>query len=414
MSEQPGIFNRTNRVAWPRLIMLAVIIVLSWWSASFAFTQVTRVGDPAKALMLNAKEPVALAAQADQFLVKSMQDKSLHTKVARWATLSLTSQALNPRALRIWGFMRLGEQSNSTTRKAMMIALRASRQEAGAHLWLIEDYVVQEDVLGTLKHYDLALRTSSISRTTLLPLLVNALDDERILAGLVPYVKRHPVWLYSFFEAAIRDSKNPQNVAALIMRSGGLPDGQHFLALQNALLSQLIAAEQFAAAKSYFLSLKGADAKLLISPSLFSDNVSDRFPPMAWQPRNVSASGMRIIKGTTQEAALLVYAGSGERGLVAQKKLFLERGEYAIGVRFGASQMPTGGSVKLTVSCAGGASPKILWQSDLLRPQRNALSYTKFAVPESCLAQNIEIEMVGGQEQLGAEIEILSIKLGIA
>jgi hypothetical protein len=394
--------------------MLVVIALLCWGSASFAFIQVTRVGDPAKALMLDAKEPVALAWKTDQLLVKSMQDKSLHTQMLEWATLSLKSQGLNPHALRIWGFMQLGEQSRATMRKAMMLALRASRQEAGAHLWLIEDYVVQEDVLGTLRHYDLALRTSSMSRTTLLPLLVNALDDERILAGLIPYVKRHPVWLYSFFEAAIRDSKTPQNVAALIMRSGGLPGGQNFLALENALLSQLIAAEQFAAAKSYFLSLKGTDPKLLISPSLFSNNVSDRFPPMAWQPRNVSASGMRISKGATQEAALLVYAGSGERGLVAQKKLFLERGEYAIGIRFGASQMPTGGSVRWSVACAGGAAPKILWQSDLLRPQPNSLSYMKFAVPENCLAQNIEIEMVGGQEQQGAEVEIVSIKLGIA
>jgi hypothetical protein len=411
---QTNIDHRTGRAIWLSLIMMISILLLSWLSFTFAFTLVTRVSDPAKTLTLNAKEPVALAIQADQFLPKSLQDKPLQKRIAGWAVLSLESQALNPRALRIWGFVHLSGKSRATALRAMELAIRASRQEVGAHVWLIEDSVAQQDIARALKHYDLVLRTSALSRAALQPLLINALEDEQILAAFVPYVKRRPLWLYPFFEQAIRESKNPQNVAALLMRAGGLPDGHGYVALENAMLSQLIAKQQFAAAKSYFLSLKGSDSKLLTSPGLFSNNVSDRFLPMAWQPHNSSTSGMSIMKGMDQEAALLVYVGPGERGLVAHKTLFLESGDYHIGVRFGASQVPAGGGVRWSVTCAGSPPLNVLSQSDLLKPQANAISDIKFTVPANCLAQNMDIEMIGGQEQQGAEVEIVSIKLGIA
>jgi hypothetical protein len=399
-----------------RLIGLVLVLGVAAFSAAFSLTQSVRLTNPEVARTIMANDPMALAAAADQIVVKNPTKPALWGDAETLATRSLRAQALNSRALRILSFAWQKKRPQTQLRALATLAIKTSRREAAASIWMIEDRVAQNDIDGALKHYDLALRTSIESRTLLNPLLTAAVEDEAIRTALVPYANRRPDWLLPFLEHAVSSGSNPDTIAKLVEESGGLSLSPRDQSLTAGLLMQLASKSQFSQMKRHYLSLKSAHPALLQSPEISADSFSDRHYGLSWQRPGSGSAGADFRPDGNQKGTVILYASSGERQLVARKFLFLKPGRYTAKITFGASQMASGATLDVSLLCLGQSALRqnpsfSLWQSGALSPAPNTAVQASIDVPASCAAETLDLAIAGGQSQQGAELVITSIAL---
>jgi hypothetical protein len=401
-----------NRALLLKLLMSLAFAVICWNSSIFALSQQLRNTNYADALAITPTEPVALAAKADALWAANPIAPDTLRLVSGIARQSLGQQALDPQALRVLTFANVGSWPQLKQRHAINLAIKVSRRDAGAYVWLIEDSVAHDDISGALANYDLALTTTTETSKFLFPLLTNALSDERIRAAFAPYIKENTTWLPGFVEYAIANSSDPSNVTDAISLAGGLPKRDIFHALEQGLLGKLVATKNIVAAKSFAEKISGPDRSLLFSINLTDAETALRNPQLVWQAAASASAGASFgQKSAMGEPTILVFAASGSRQIVAQKLLFLSEGSYQLDVQFGNIQAPPGAGVNWYMRCLGKGEVAQIWTSGPAMPPAGSKYHASLSVPKACTSQSLEIEVIGGQAQRDAEFEVTSLLL---
>jgi hypothetical protein len=394
-----------------RLLIIAVTIALAVSAAILSVVQVTRVNAPDVTLSIFPNEPMALVAKIDLEPFQALTDPARLRAVKVAATRSAVAQALNPSALRMLAFSQVKHGRVQAARQLALVANKVSRRELGAHVFLIEDYVARDDVKGALRHYDLALRSSSGSRAILTPVLIRAMEDEQINATLSQYIRKQPDWLYPFLQQAVVESRDPSTVARLVERSGGWPSATVFQNLQSVLLTELAAKGQYESVKRHYLSSKNGDPKLLFSPAITEKSVSKQQGALAWQSIGSAVSGFEVVAEARHPVALLFFAGSGARETVSRKLLFVSPGTHRLSVEFGRVVLSSGSGFKWSATCLGVNAGGKIWQSEILRPNAEDRFTATINVPKNCHTQALDVEMIGGDGQTGTEVVVKSVTL---
>jgi hypothetical protein len=394
-----------------RLLIIAVGIALAVAAAIVSVVQVTRVNAPDVTLSIFPNDPIASVAKIDRQPFQALTDPARQRAIQLTATRSIVAQALNPSALRMLAFSSVNHGQVRAARQLALVASKVSRRELGAHVFLIEDYVARDDVQGALRHYDLALRSSSGSRAILTPVLIRAMEDEQINAALSQYVKKQPDWLYPFLQQAIVESRDPSTVARLVERSGGWPSATVFQNLQSVLLTELAAKGQYASVKRHYLLSNNGDPTLLNSPAITEKSVSKQQGALAWVSTGSAVSGFEVVAEPGHPVALLFFAGSGARETVSRKLLFVSPGTHRLSVEFGRVVLSSGSGFKWSATCLDVNSGETIWQSEVLRPKADDLFTATFNVPANCHTQALEVEMIGGDGQTGTEVVVKSVTL---
>ena len=212
-------------------------VVGAWFAFALAVSGVARVKAPVAALAVMPGESVALASRADQLFFAMPQNPP--PEVKRLALKALESQPINPKALRILGYMEDAGGNSGKAETYIRMAAKLSRREPGAQLWLIEAAARQGDIRQTLVHYDIALRTKPDTQTILFSRLVGAIEDPEIRAALKPYIRSDNGWGPSFLSFAINNSKDLPVLASLILETGGLSDPEEARVHEVRLLDAL-------------------------------------------------------------------------------------------------------------------------------------------------------------------------------
>lgn len=393
------------------LLIISTTLALTLSTAIFSLAQITRAKNFSLALRFSPREPIALANLADSRVLNAAHHPAMWGKAVQPALLSIRGQAINSRALRILAFAIQDNQPASAQRALATLAIRSSRREAAAHIWMIEDRVAHNDVLGALKHYDMAMRSSAEGRSILYPLLINAMEDRDVRRSLVPFLRARPDWLYGFLERAVATSANPSNVASIVEEAGGWPEGGGYNWLANGLLARMVAESQFSSAARHYLTLKRARPSLLVSPDITEDSFSDAHGVMAWQKLGTSSSGVDYVGNRSSEGFMHVYAASGDNQIVARKLLLLKPGTHQMTISFGDSRMPSGAYLKWSLTCLARARPGVVLQSATSPPKTDSRLLLKLGVPGNCEAVALDLEISAGQNQQGAEAVVKSITL---
>ena len=388
-----------------KLVLVALFgAVLAYAAATSALTSVARSKNYETALAIDGSDPTALTVKADIVFLARQDRASL--QLVKWlARASLRSQAVNPRALRLIAYADDGLLVEPKSKMFIDMASSLSRRELGAQVWLIEKSVAADDAIGALRHYDIALRTSSAIQIPLYTQLTAGIELPIIRQALMPYVRADTPWMRAFLTYAIGNSANPASIAAVVEAAGGMPNDEAYHDLETMLLSQLVARGKHAVARKYYLGLRDAKPDVLTSLAFDPSNTAARSGPLAWQPVQGAAVGAGWF-GDGRRPALAIFANSGERGLVAQKWLFLQPGKYVISVKYGESHMSNTSSVQWTLNCVSGIESKVFWQTALLRPSTGQVTKQAIDLAADCPSQNIGIAIAGGQEQNGAELII--------
>lgn len=390
-----------QRHAW-RVLAIIICGAIGWGACLSAIVNITSDSNPVFALRLMPDNPIALAAKIDANLSASNIDQRALLSNFNDAVMSMRGQAINARGIRQLALIADANGKTDDARALMRLSTKLSRRDFVAQLWLIEDGVQADDIVSTMAHYDIALRTSPESAGILHPILNSALTDETIQRVFAPYLRTNPPWLESFLSFAINSGSSPIAVAETIMKGGRLPDTASYQVLSTQLLQQLAAKGTFVEMFRYYRQLKGANQSVITSTGFNASETAQEYVPITWQ--TLTSPGIDAIfeasdsLGTRQ---LRVIAGSGERAPALRKLLGLSPGIYRFSQNITPVRLTNGASAYWQLLCLKDTSLLTIWRSDI--------DIAEILIPAACKGQYLEYVIAGGSNQEGAEIVIKSV-----
>lgn len=317
---------RRSRAEWAVRGMLAIAAAfIGYQSVVFTAAQVTAKADPATAHRLAPANSYASAFLAVSLsgADASLADRQRANKLA-WSALSH-----DPTAVPAVSALGLNAQVRGDTAAAKRLfdyAQTLSRRDLQSQLWAIEDAVGRGDVPGTLRHYDIALRTSPESSQTLFPVLVSASADPDIREALTRTLANRPAWTEGFVNFAAASAADPRVITQLFvaLHRAGVAVSDN---AQASLIGKLISAGALDDAWAYYAEgHRGVDRRQSRDP---------RFRNMAtpslldWVP--ISDGGVSASIQRNGDAGVLEFsAPPSAGGPVVEQLQLLSPGNYRI------------------------------------------------------------------------------------
>ena len=397
---------------WVKIVVISVVTAyLAWLSFIHAVANITWDRNPDVALYYVPDHPLALSRKADELFAQK-QDPATLAKVEAMAKQSLRGGALNPVAIRLLGYVADVRGDTKKARELMLLSQKVSRRDFGTQLWLIEDAVARNDKKAALYHYDIAMRTTPSSFPILFPTLTGALNDPEVRVALAPIVRQAPVWLPAYLGDAVNSVENPANLADVVVKAGGLPDDESYRNLSNALLGQLAAKYKYPAFRQYYLSLKGSNRAAFQSASLTKATVNIPYPAMGWQVVETPGIGGSFSQPNSKgQMALSAFAGSGERGELMRKMLFLDPGNYRFQAQYSAIEGVSDAEIRWDLQCVSAKGNVGKWFVDTPVRKGNFGQTQDFSIGNDCRTQLLVLQAAGGSNQLGAEFTLRSVDI---
>lgn len=331
-------------------------IALGWLAIAAGLGAALARSQPAQALAWAPWNGDAAARTA----MAEVQRSGAATPQDRLVELTTTAIRRDPsRSLPYTALGLIADVRGDKSRARLLIAHsdRLTRRDLPAQLWLIEDAVARDDVPAALRHYDQALRTDPAATPLLLPILVAATDDTRLLEPIARLLSRDPPWREQFLGRVIETARSPR--AAFRLAAGHLGTGSEFD--KNAavlLVERLVRDGAYPLAwRAYeHLSPSGTRDGALVRNGGFALPVG-RYP-FDW----LMASGVDLSADlrprTGSDLALFANAsGADAGGEVARQLILLEPGRYRVSFDQAGQRGVGRSAFSPALDCAGSAQP---------------------------------------------------------
>jgi hypothetical protein len=384
------------RFVW-RFLAVFVCAAIAWTAGVGSVVNITSDSNPKVALNLSPNEPNALMAKVDAALSKTNAGQRALLLSSGDVKTALLGQAISPRGLRQLALIADAKGKTAEARALMVLSTKLSRRDFVAQLWLIEDGVRSDDIVSTMKHYDVALRTSAESAAILNPILSAALVDDDVQRAFAPYFRANPPWLASFLSFAINGGTPPTAMAQTILRGGGIPSDVNYRPFHGQLLQQLAAKGAFTEAFQYYLRLDGAFQRLPTSTTFEKATIDPEFAPLTWQLQ--SSPGVEALfepAGKNGAQQLHVIVNSGERAPTVRKLMGLPPGAYRFFQTVKRVRVSNGAAAYWQLLCLQDSGLLPIWRSDIDGSQA--------VISSTCKGQYLEFVVAGGADQDGAEV----------
>lgn len=305
------------------------------------------------------------------------------TSAMRAQANSLARAALrqDPTAVAAASTLAINVQISGNARGADRLASyaeRLSRRDLATQILLIENAVSRRDVGGALRHYDIALRSTSRSTGILFPVLAGAIADPEIRPAITRTLAKRPPWSALFLEYAAANSLDPRATSVLfgdLVRTG-YPISE---VSRTLLIDTLVSRGLFDDAWSFYVSFRrGADRQSSRDPEITADLVH----PTVFDWRTVTDGG---ISASLQRGMLDFAAPSSVGGTLVEQVQLLAPGQYRIaGHSIGIDQSP-GSAPYWQLRCHDGRE---LGRTDVPNSSSaNGNFVGRFTVPTGCPTQ---------------------------
>jgi hypothetical protein len=276
---------------------------------------------PDLALRISPHDAIASSARASVALNQGLTDPSQLAVARGHAARSLTRDMTRDDAFVVMAATMSGPQVEQRATRLVNHAERLSRRNLATQLWLIEDAVRRQSVVGALSHFDIALRTSKIAGASLYPVLRAAIEDPPLVEPIARTLNAAP-WRGQFLQYAISLNQPSPALAAVVARQKKLLPFQGS-DLRGALVGQLVSAKSLDAAARLAL---GRDAGPVQDP-VFAN--AGGYAPFAWQ----LADGATLVARRLREGAstrLQIQADESASGVAASQAIRLAPGRYVL------------------------------------------------------------------------------------
>lgn len=390
------------------MLRIAIVILgtglLMAASVMVSLGNIMRSSAPGRALTFvpfDAQARANLAAQ--QFQQRANRQAAQET--ATLAKEAIAREAIYAPAYRALGFARLFLNDQAGAR-VLQFSDRISRRDLQTRIWLIENAVGRGDVNGALRHFDIALRTSTAAPEILFPVLDNAITEPAIAVAVTKLFATDPPWLRAFAEFVVARGQNAVALSSIMTR---LPAGltQVDAPTRAALISKLVSDNEFEPARSLYRTVAAdRDKAGPVRDGKFAQE--PLWPPFDWAIVNGLDFGAEIAAG---QGGLAFWAQPSVGGTVARQLIFLPKGQYALESSATQSASDRFSGPIWHVRCAGTEQRELAalpLPSASDRPLRSRL---RFVVPERCATQWLELEVRGGLDDRAVEGRVNSVAI---
>ena len=216
------------------------LAVLGYFGTAGSLARVVAKADPMRAHLMAPDNGVILADYAQNSFTRS-PSKEANSTPANLARKALLADPTATDALTVLGFQAQLREDTAQADRIFAYSTAISRRELRPRLWAIEESIARGDIVGALRNYDIALRTSSDAAGLLFPSLTAALAEPRIRGALLPILGTDPTWKDSFLGYIAKTGIEPEGAIALFRegRPIGLEASQDAqVNLVNALVGQ--------------------------------------------------------------------------------------------------------------------------------------------------------------------------------
>jgi hypothetical protein len=304
---------------------------------------------------------------------------------------------LNPVALRALAFGQDHGTDETRARAADLLlkGQRLSRRDAASQLWLVNFYLQRNDIPRLMRHFDIALRTSSSSQQMLFPLISVAASDQRIANALVERLQDNPSWRQDF-AVFLQNPQAPPANAAYIARRTLDPSAPKDRAVIDALVYRFGVTGDYDLAWDVYhgFGLDKGTSRALLRDGNFE--AAKAVPPFGWVlSQDADRWAAREARPDGKGKALRLAAGSGQSGVVAWQLLKLEPGHYTLsGV---AGDVPRGAFERpvIAVACAEQERLDTLASATPAATSDPVKIGLRFDVPPGCPFQRLSIALAG-------------------
>ncbi len=329
--------------------------------------------------------------------LRDRDSRPTFTVAVRLSEAALRREPLNVAAVRTLGIVAAVRGDEARAARLMRFSETLSRRDLATQLWLIENSVQQNDIPGTLRHYDRALRTSGGAGDILFPILVSASANRDVMLPVARLVATRPIWWRDFARRLVTESRSPLAIATILGALRLNPEDTPERDLLVAAFNRLTESRNFAHALHLYQRAAGPSvSRELVRNGGFQ--IESRLPPFDWAfTDQLDLAGRIETAGSSPEdQALFVTSGNGVNGEVARQLLVLRPGRYRLTLRAGGVVSPVElERPQVTLLCAGG--PVTIFRHRLPdSPDSGGLIARDFAIPPSgCPAQWLSIRAIG-------------------
>ncbi len=382
-------------------IIVSVSLALVALIAQTGFAGVARYNSPSFALQWAPGDARALAADAELILTADA-DAAQQARAADRARASIMRDPTLGTPFRVLGFIADGRGDHARAKALMLHAEQLSRRDLATQFWLIDEATARLDMTGALRHYDVALRTSSLAPSVLFPILGKAMDEPEVVDALADTLAAAPPWRGAFLNDAI--DKSPA-ISGLVRLAAQLNRRKHPLDLAQTrqLLSRLTDTKAFDLMGQVRQTLLPASvgAALIVDPGFDADV---GFYPLDWSLIDGNGVAARREVGNDQMARadtrLGFRADTGRGGEVAHQLLLLKPGPYRLQWTAGHNATDHLTVPFWSVGCAdkGGG----ILQTFDLTPAPAATEFGIFTVPATgCSGQWLTLSLRASNDPAG-------------
>lgn len=380
-------------------------MLLAGLSFAVAVAGITRYRAPDQALAFVPWEGVALAAKTDR-MFQTEGDKVSAAKLMAMSREAILYEPVNPRAIRNLAIAIGLDGQSDLTEDLVQKAAGLTRRDTMTQLLLVEEAESRGDRKAALRHYDAALRTSSVAPQLFFPRLAKSISDPKVRAALIPYLRSKNSWAPSFFSFAATNNINLSSLVDLTIESGGLPDPLQAVNQRTTLLSALLSQDMYSDFRRLLLNTPGVTPEILNDASLDTAAKRSTLGPAVWQAIDDAEAGAAFGDAAEGERVTLsIYANAGTTRPVAQKILFLRPGSYRFSFDIVSIEPGEEGSLSWQLQCLEPRTAQPIWLMESLR--RGGQS--AFSVPPACRTQMLVLIASGGRGQSGMEATLSNL-----
>ncbi len=266
------------------------------------------------------------------------------------ARAALLREPVNAVAARTLGLLMAMQGNEVRANRLMRYAEALSRRDTITQLWMIESDVRRNDIVGALRHYDRALRTSDNARELLFPILIQAAASEGVTQPLARLVATRPRWWQGFVTRLVTEGRSAAAIEAIVVAlrlDPGVPAERSLLV---GAIRRLVEIGDYRRALDLYRRTGGPADGFVRNGDFEAEN---RFAPLDWVLGDGGGAGGIMqprIAGGGRALLMVVEAGSAG-GTVARQLLILPAGSYRFSAVAGRISGPPQERPRVTISC---------------------------------------------------------------
>lgn len=394
----------TNDISLPsggqttRIVALVAAVILGLLATRSALGFALMKTDPALAWRIDGGNAEAGAALSDRLAVESRGPEDA-LRVRAVAADALLESPFAPQALRNIGFVDARLRSERAALPLLEAAGRASQRDWLAHLWLFDWHYRQGDVRRAIREGAIVMDQQSDRWPSMMPLLIETMDDRAVVAPLADALVRRPDWRGRFLEAMGQDPANLDVKQALLVelkRRGSQPGpvevATYFRTAYGALPPQVTRARW----QAIFGDVPG------VSPTLNDGGFEGAAvaPPYVWTLYSDSdLYAERQQRDDGQGRALYVSFERRELAVFAMQALALTPGRYRLSGQALALDATKPGQFSWRITCGQDGARTIGNLPIRANGEQWSTQAGMFEVPADCPSQQIDLRATGDARQ---------------